>query len=124
MIEGIKQLVTAKQAHSQLLGWEGAAKWLNKKQQIELVEWFIDWMEQSTPKEVLPWWVSAHRMSMNYYITGASIYIVRTTHETEILSSLESGGKHEVYNLHRETNFFINAIVEGLTQYYKKIQAV
>jgi hypothetical protein len=124
MIEGIKKLVTAKQAQSQLLGWEGAAKWLTKKEQIKLVEWFMEWMEQSTPKEVGPWWVSTDRSSMNYYITGASIYIVRTTHETDILSSLESGGRHYPYNLHRETNLFINAIVEGLTQYYQKVQAV
>lgn len=42
MIEGINELVTAKQAKSQLLGWEGAVQWLEKKDHIKLVEWFID----------------------------------------------------------------------------------
>ena len=126
MIESLKELVTAKQAQSQLLGWEGAAKWLTKKEQIKLVEWFIDWMEQSTPKEVRPWWVSADHDGMNYFITGASIYIVRTTHETDIVKHKCSNGRsgHYPYNLHRETNLFLNAIVEGLTQYYHKVQAV
>ena len=126
MIKGLKELVTAKQPQSQLLGWEGASKWLTKSQQIKLVEWFVEWMDKSTPKEVRPWWVSATRTSMDYHITGASIFIERTIHNIEILHHISDGRhmKYKPYDLHRDTNLFINAIVEGLTQYYQKVQAV